>query len=69
MEAVKQGTAAVGLRSKDMVVIASLKRSTSELASYQKKVFKVDERLGIAISGLIADGRVLRKYMAQGWCF
>lgn len=65
MEAVKQGSAAVGLRSQDLVVIASLKRSTSELASYQKKVFKVDDHLGIAVSGLIADGRVLRKYMIQ----
>ncbi len=65
MEAVKQGSACVGLRSSKFAVLASLKRSTSELAAYQQKVFKVDEHMGIAIAGLIADGRVLRKYMIQ----
>eukprot|EP01006_Ploeotia_vitrea_P049367 TRINITY_DN67334_c2_g1_i2.p1 TRINITY_DN67334_c2_g1~~TRINITY_DN67334_c2_g1_i2.p1 ORF type:complete len:192 (-),score=83.38 TRINITY_DN67334_c2_g1_i2:407-982(-) len=63
MEAVKQGSAAVGLRSDEIVVLASLKRRTNELASYQQKVFKIDEHCGIAVSGLIADARVLRKYM------
>jgi len=62
-EAVKQGSAAVGLRGGDVVVIASLKRSTSELASFQKKVFKIDDHLGITVAGLISDGRVLTKYM------
>jgi len=63
MEAVKQGSAVVGVRSNDLAVLASLKRSTSELASYQRKLFKVDDHVGIAIAGLIGDGRVLRKHM------
>ncbi len=63
MEAVKQGSAAVALKSKTHAVIATLKRATSELASYQKKIFKIDEHLGIAIAGLTADARVLSKYM------
>jgi len=37
LEAVKQGSAAVGLRSKDYAVLLTLKRSSGELASYQKK--------------------------------
>jgi len=45
------------------VVLATLKRSESELSSFQRKVFKVDDHMGIAISGITADGRVLCKYM------
>ena len=63
MEAVKQGSCSVGLRTNDWVVVGSLKRSSSELASYQQKVFKVDDSLGIAISGLISDARVLAQWL------
>ena len=31
----------------------------SDLGSYQKKVFKIDDHMGIAVSGLIADARLL----------
>lgn len=57
----RQGAAALGLRSKDYVVLAALKRSANELSSYQKKIFKVDDHIGIAISGLTADARSLAK--------
>jgi 20S proteasome subunit alpha 6 len=63
MEAVKQGSACVGLKSKKFSVIAALKRSSSELGSYQKKIFRIDDHVGIAIAGLTADARVLSKYM------
>mmetsp|Transcript_43736 Transcript_43736/g.52901 ORF Transcript_43736/g.52901 Transcript_43736/m.52901 type:complete len:269 (+) Transcript_43736:234-1040(+) len=63
MEAVKQGSAAVGLKSSKHVVLATLKRATSELSSYQKKLFKIDDHMGIAIAGLTADGRQLSRYM------
>ena len=63
MEAVKQGSAAVGLKSKDFVVLATLKRAASELSSYQRKLFKIDDHMAIAIAGLTADGRVLSRYM------
>eukprot|EP00854_Cymbomonas_tetramitiformis_P005989 gene5990-7198_t len=65
MEAVKQGSAAVGLKSKKYVVLATLKRAASELSAYQRKVFKIDDHMGIAISGLTADGRVLSRYMRR----
>jgi len=63
MEAVKQGSAAVALRSKNIAVLAALKRAPHDLGDYQKKVFKVDTHMGIGISGLRADGRVLAKFM------
>ena len=63
MEAVKQGSVCLGLRSQDHVVLCSLKRLPSELAGYQDKMFKVDDYIGMAMSGLTADARVLCKYM------
>ena len=67
MEAVKQGSAAVGLRSKTHVVLAALKRAPSELASFQQKIHELDAHCGVALSGLTADGRVLCRYM-RGEC-
>lgn len=77
LEAVKQGSAAVGLRSKTHAILLALKvsnsssicnsivlmiaqRSTGELASYQQKMFRIDDHVGIAIAGLTSDARVLR---------
>ena len=63
MEAVKQGSCCVGLKSKTHTVVAVIKRNTSKLSAYQKKIFKIDGHMGIAIAGLTADARVLCKYM------
>jgi len=62
---VKQGSAAVGLRSNTHVVLLALKRSTGELASYQKKLIKIDDHIGVAIAGLTSDARVLSDFMRQ----
>lgn len=63
MEAVKQGSAAIGLRSKTHVVLATVNKASSELSAHQKKLFKIDNHVGIAMAGLTADGRVLSRYM------
>lgn len=63
MEAVKQGSAAVGVKSKTHAVLVSLKRAPSELSSYQKKTFEIDGHVGIAIAGLTADARTLSRFM------
>ncbi|CAK56374.1 unnamed protein product (macronuclear) [Paramecium tetraurelia] len=63
MEAVKQGSICLGLKSNENVVLCSLKRQPSELAGYQEKQFKIDDHMAIAIAGLTADARVLCKYM------
>jgi 20S proteasome subunit alpha 6 len=55
--------APVRAQSDTHVVLAALKRSASELSSFQPKVFKIDAHCGIAIAGLTADGRVLCRYM------
>jgi 20S proteasome subunit alpha 6 len=63
MEAVKQGSPTVGLRSNTHAVLVAFKRSPDELASYQEKLFKIDDHMAISISGLTADARFLCKYM------
>jgi len=65
MEAVKLGSATVGLKSRDCAVLVALKRASSELASYQKKIIPIDDHLGISIAGITADARVLSRYMRQ----
>jgi len=63
MEAVKQGSCAVGLRSRTHVVLCTLKRAPSKLSSHQKKIIQIDQHVGVAISGLTADARMLGKFL------
>ena len=60
-EAVKRGTTTVGLKFKDGVVLIVDKRITSHLIEPQsiEKIFKLDDHIGCATSGLVADARVL----------
>ncbi len=61
MEAVKAGTTCIGIRCKDAVVLAAERRVTSKLAdpSFYKKIFQIDEHIGVAVAGLSSDARVL----------
>ncbi|EQC38707.1 20S proteasome subunit alpha 6 [Saprolegnia diclina VS20] len=64
MEAVKQGSACLGLRSATHVVLAGIKRVNAEqLADPQKKLFEIDSHMGMAIAGLTADARSLARFM------
>ncbi|KAF4664826.1 Proteasome subunit alpha 1 [Perkinsus olseni] len=63
MEAVKQGTAVVALRGKKHAVLCAFRRRQSELASYQQKIFRIGDHIGVAISGLTADARMLCSFM------
>ncbi|RCV16886.1 hypothetical protein SETIT_3G174300v2 [Setaria italica] len=63
MEAVKQGSACVGLCSQNHVVLASVNKAASELSSHQRKVFRVADHAGVALAGLTADGRVLSRFL------
>ncbi|EDO36630.1 predicted protein, partial [Nematostella vectensis] len=63
MEAVKQGSATVALKSKTHAVIVALKRAPSELSAHQKKILPIDTHVGVSIAGLTADARLLSKFM------
>ncbi|KAG5684119.1 hypothetical protein PVAND_013363 [Polypedilum vanderplanki] len=65
MEAVKLGSATVGLKSKDYAVLIALKRATSELSAHQQKILRIDDHIGISMAGITADARVLCRYMRQ----
>ncbi len=51
------------VQSKTHVVLATLRRSPEELSSHHPKMFKIDDHLGVAVSGLNSDGRSLSRYM------
>lgn len=61
MEAVKKGSTVVGVVAKDGIIIVSDKRITNPLivASSLEKLYAVDAHIGVATSGLVADGRKL----------
>ncbi|KAK4319837.1 hypothetical protein Pmani_009255 [Petrolisthes manimaculis] len=63
MEAVKQGSATVGVKSSTHAVLVALKRASSELAAHQKKIMPLDKHIAVSISGLTADARVLIRFM------
>ena len=65
LEAIKQGSAAVGLTSNDYVVLVALKRNAEELGSYQKKIIKIDDHMGVALAGLAPDARVLSNFLRK----
>ena len=60
-EAVKRGTTTVGLKFKDGVALIVDKRIASKLIEPTsiEKIFQIDEHIGCATSGLVADARVL----------
>eukprot|EP00299_Pterocystis_sp_00344_P008754 c3445_g1_i1.p1 GENE.c3445_g1_i1~~c3445_g1_i1.p1 ORF type:complete len:249 (-),score=34.47 c3445_g1_i1:43-789(-) len=63
MKAVELGSAAVGCVSKTHAVLATLMKTQSDLADHQRKIFRIDDHIAVAIAGLVPDGRVLSKYM------
>ncbi|RLF29670.1 MAG: proteasome endopeptidase complex, archaeal, alpha subunit [Thermoplasmata archaeon] len=60
-EAVKRGTTTVGLKFRDGAVLIVDKRITSRLVEPGsiEKIFQIDDHIGCATSGLVADARVL----------
>ncbi len=60
-EAVKRGTTAVGIKAKDGVILLVDKRITSRLLEPPsvEKIFQIDDHIGAAASGLVADARIL----------
>ncbi|KAI6688824.1 hypothetical protein NL676_025652 [Syzygium grande] len=63
MEAIKQGSDAISLWWRTHAVLACINKAGLELSSHQKKNFKVDNHIAVAIAGLTTHGRVLSCYM------
>lgn len=61
MEAIKLGSTAIGICTKEGVILAVEKRLTSSLveADSVEKIMEIDHHLGAAMSGLVADARTL----------
>jgi len=64
LEAVRRGTIAIAIKSKEGVCLAAQIKIPSILmdADSIDKIFQVDEHIGVAISGLHADSRTLVNY-------
>ncbi|MHA1670253.1 MAG: archaeal proteasome endopeptidase complex subunit alpha [Promethearchaeota archaeon] len=64
LEAVRRGTLAVAIKSREAVCLAAQIKIPSTLmdADSIDKIFQVDEHIGVAISGLHADSRALINY-------
>ncbi|MDR0523197.1 MAG: archaeal proteasome endopeptidase complex subunit alpha [Candidatus Methanoplasma sp.] len=60
-EAVKKGNTTIGLKYKDGVILVVDKRVPSKLMEPEsiEKIYDVDEHIGCATSGLVADARIL----------
>lgn len=63
-EAVKRGSTTLGILFKDGAALLADKRVSSKLAVPQsiEKIYVLDEHIGCATSGLVADARVLVDY-------
>lgn len=63
-EAVKRGSTTLGILFKDGVALVADKRVSSKLAVPHsiEKIYVLDEHIGCATSGLVADARVLVDY-------
>ncbi len=60
-EAVKRGATAIGIKTKEGIVVIADKRVGSRLLESDtiEKVYKIDDHICAATSGLVADARVL----------
>lgn len=61
LEAIKLGSTAIGIRTNDGVILAVEKRLASPLIdpSSVEKIMEIDFHCGAAMSGLVADARIL----------
>jgi len=59
-EAIKRGATVVGVRTKDSIIFAAFKVSSDlSVPESLEKIYSIDDHVGAAASGLLADARVL----------
>jgi proteasome beta subunit len=66
-EELKKGTTTLGIVCKDGVVLATERRATmGTLIAHKttKKLFKIDDNLGLTVAGLVGDAQVLARYLS-----
>lgn len=61
LELVKRGSPIVGIKCEEGVILAAVEPKLSKLAapSNSKKIFRIDDHVGVAIAGLSPDARIL----------
>lgn len=62
----KSGTTTVGIKCTDGVVLATERRATMGYMiahKYTKKLFKIDENIGMTIAGIVGDAQLLVRYL------
>jgi proteasome alpha subunit len=61
LETVKRGSTVLGIACKEGVVLGAEERSASRLQdpNFAWKIFKIDDHVGVAVSGLSSDARIL----------
>ena len=66
-EAVKRGACAVGIKTKDSVILGVERKATPKLqeSTTIKKIFQLDSHLAIACAGLTADARLLTQRIVK----
>lgn len=57
IETVRRGSLAVGIKSKDSVILAADEKSRKLQVSDPKKLFKIDDHIGVTAAGYIPDAR------------
>lgn len=63
LEAVKQGSICLAIKSETEAVLVSVKKNPTKLACHLEKIFKISDTIGVGISGMTGDARILCKYM------
>jgi proteasome alpha subunit len=64
-EAVKRGATVIGIKYEEGVVLAADKKTAGKLAvpGSIEKIFQIDDHIGVAASGMMADTRILVERM------
>jgi len=68
MEAISQAGAAVGILSKEGVVLAAEKRITSKLLDFRtttEKMYIIDDHIAVGVAGITSDANILINYLRR----
>jgi len=59
IETVKRGSLAVGIKSKDSIILAAEEKARKlQVSDSSQKIFQIDDHIGVAAAGYIPDARV-----------